>query len=268
MRDHLDREQVLRAGARGTALAAAWLGKLSDRFAASAAASAGGTPGAPARDDGAGVEGSTGYGRNWLPESEAEARRQIINYEDEERFEETGRGELERLRPYLTPDSTVLDLGCGIGRIARYVAPNCATLWAVDASPRMLELARGRLAGEANVRYALCADTRVADVPDASVDFVYSIIVLQHLEKEHAFLLVEDVVRMLRPGGRALFTWPNLLDDFFLDSFLSYAHDGGSANPSRARMYTTTELERLLPAAGFSAVEVREAPDIVTVCTR
>jgi SAM-dependent methyltransferase len=233
---------------------------VSGRLEAAAGAGGNGAPPAP--------PAGGGYGRNWMPDSEAEARRQIITYEDEERFEATGRSELDRLGPFFEPTSTVLDLGCGIGRIARYVAPRCESLWAVDASPRMLELARRRLAEQHNVRYALCADTRVPDVPDASVDFVYSIIVLQHLEKEHAFLLVEDVVRMLRPGAKALFTWPNLLDDFFLDSFLSYAHEGGSANPSRARMYTTVELERLLPAAGFSEVEVREGPDIVTICTR
>jgi SAM-dependent methyltransferase len=268
------KEKALRAGERGTAVASAWLDRLSGRLGSAATAAAthpgvassGGSGGAPG-GGGAGA-GGPGYGRNWMPESEGDARVQILNFEDEQHFEETGKGELARLQPFFEASSTVLDLGCGIGRIARYVAPNCGTLWAVDASPRMLELARGRLGELANVRYALCADTKVPDVPDGSVDFVYSIIVLQHLEKEHAFLLVEDVVRMLKPGGRAFFTWPNILDDFFLDSFVQYARGGGSANPSRARMYTTAELERLLPAAGFSAVEIRDEPDIVTVCTR
>ena len=155
-----------------------------------------------------------------------------------------------------------------IGRIARYVAPHCHTLWAVDASDEMLEMAADRLAAHANVRYARCADTHVPAIADATIDFAYSIIVLQHLEKEDAFLLVEDVARVLRPGGRAYFTWPNLFDDFYLDSFLAYAHRGEVANPARARMYTASELECLLPCAGFSAVEVRPEPNIVTICTR
>ncbi len=266
------KEKVLRAGERGTAVASAWLERVSGRLASAASAAgaqSGSGSGAARAGDSAGAgESGPGYGRNWMPYSEGDARVQILNFEDEQHFEETGKGELARLQPFFEASSTVLDLGCGIGRIARYVAPNCATLWAVDASPRMLELARARLVELGNVRYALCADTRVPDVPDGSVDFVYSIIVLQHLEKVHAFLLVEDVVRMLKPGGRAFFTWPNILDDFFLDSFVQYARGGGSANPSRARMYTTAELERLLPAAGFSAVEIRDEPDIVTVCTR
>jgi hypothetical protein len=39
------------------------------------------------------------------------------------------------------------------------------------------------------------------------------------------------------------------------------------SNPVRARTYTTSELKWLLPGAGFSAVEVRPAPNIVTICT-
>jgi SAM-dependent methyltransferase len=208
------------------------------------------------------------YGTLWRPANEAEARLQIVTYDDRERFEASGRQELVQLLPYLDPEATVLDLGCGIGRIARYVAPHCHALWAVDASGEMLEMAAQLLAEHPNVRYARCEDTRVPAVPDASIDFAYSIIVLQHLEKEDAFLLVEDVARMLCPGGRALFTWPNLLDEFYLDTFLTYAHRGEVTNPARARMYTTTELECLLPCAGFSAVEVRPAPNIVTICTR
>ena len=223
---------------------------------------------APASDTPEGEGRPGGYAQWWQPTSEGEARHEILNDFDPEHFDASGRGEVGRLGPYVTPDSVVVDLGCGMGRIALYMAPLCETLWAVDVSEQMLGYARRRMAEHKNVRYARCADTTVPDIADASVDFLYSIITLQHLEREDAFNLVRDVHRMLRPGGKAFLTWPNLLDDGFLESFLAYASNGESTNPARARIYTTTELQRLLPAAGFASLEVRDEPNIVTVCTR
>jgi len=155
-----------------------------------------------------------------------------------------------------------------MGRVARYVAPHCRLLWAVDLSESMLSLAAERLEGLDNVRFARSGDTGVPSVPAASIDFLYSVLVLQHLEREDAFLLMEDVARMLRPGASAFVTWPNITEPFYLDGFVTYAHNGEAANPSRARMYTTIELETVLPLAGFSRVEVHDAPNIVTICTR
>ncbi|HTW06732.1 MAG TPA: class I SAM-dependent methyltransferase [Acidimicrobiales bacterium] len=204
----------------------------------------------------------------WAPATEADARAEILLTPDEDEFDASGRHELGRLLPFVDETTTALDLGCGIGRIARHLAPHCRALWAVDASPRMLELAGGRLAGVANIRYALCKDTAVPDIADASVDFVYSVLVLQHLEKEDAFLLLEEMYRVLRPGGRALYTWPNLDDDGYLRAFVQGARAGEATNLYRARPYTVGELQRLIPAAGYSSVELHEAPNIVTVCTR
>jgi len=204
----------------------------------------------------------------WKPGNEVDARRQIVTYDDEERFERTGKEEMSRLAPFITSESTVVDLGCGVGRVAYYTAPLCRTLWAVDVSPEMLQYCKERLARFSNVRYAQCHDTRVPDIPDGSVDFLYSIIVLQHLEREDAVMLMRDSLRMLRAGGKAFFTWPNLLHDYYLDAFMNYSENGEVANPSRARMYTTTELECVLPRVGFSEVTVLDAPNIVTICTR
>jgi ubiquinone/menaquinone biosynthesis C-methylase UbiE len=108
----------------------------------------------------------------------------------------------------------------------------------------MLDMAAERLSAHSNVDHALCEGTRVPAIADATVDFAYSILVLQHLEKEDAFLLAEEVVRMLRPGGRALFTWPNVLDDFFLNTFLAYAHGGEVTNPIRVRIRLALVLDR------------------------
>lgn len=246
-----------------------WLAGTGERARRRTPATATATAAAKDRDgDGDGDAGAAGYSARWRPADEAAARQLIVTYEDEERFEFTGRQEAERLLPHVRGDATVLDLGCGIGRIALYIAPHCARLWAVDVSAEMLAMARRRLVGENNVRFATCSGTRVPDVETGSVDFLYSIIVLQHLEREDAFLLLEECVRMLRPGGSAFITWPNIADPEYLQSFVDYAHNGDVADRARARMYTTTELAVLLPRAGFSAVEVHDAPNIVTVCTR
>jgi ubiquinone/menaquinone biosynthesis C-methylase UbiE len=84
----------------------------------------------------------------------------ILNETDREVFEASGRTQADEiLRPLIEPEDTVLDLGCWIGRVARYVAPWCGRLWAVDASPEMLDLAQQRL-NEFRTSYSRSAKTR------------------------------------------------------------------------------------------------------------
>lgn len=209
---------------------------------------------------------SGGYGRLWLPRSEEQARRYILNDPDPATFDRSGREAADRLEEHLGPDEVALDLGCGIGRVALHVAPRCRALWAVDASPLMLRYARRRLASAPNVRFARSRGTTVPDVPSASIDLVYSLLTLQHLEREDAFLLMEDVRRMLRPGGTAYLTFPNLLSDTYLDAFVAYARSHASTHRARARFYTPEEVERVVGAAGLSIDAIEPGAEIVVVC--
>ena len=52
----------------------------------------------------------------------------------------------------LRAEDRVLDIGCGIGRIEKYLAPRVGEMCAVDVSGRMIARARERLAGLPNVR--------------------------------------------------------------------------------------------------------------------
>jgi ubiquinone/menaquinone biosynthesis C-methylase UbiE len=207
------------------------------------------------------------YGSLWLPQTERDAMELIFNDRDPEVFESSGRKHAEEtLCPLLQPEDTVLDLGCGIGRVAKYVAGCCGTLWAVDASERMLELAREHLQGISNVQFSLCRGTTVPALATGSVDMAYSILTLQHLEKEDAFQLLREVRRVLHPGGKAYFTFPNLLSDEYLTSFLEYADKGEVRNPARARFYTPEEVERLVPAAGFEITRLAKGVEIEATC--
>lgn len=191
----------------------------------------------------------------------------ILNEADPEAFERAGRQDAERLAPLIDPGAVVMDLGCGIGRVARYVAPRCRTLWAVDASEVMLAHARRRLADAGgDVRFARSAGTSVPALPDDAVDLAYSLLTLQHLEREDAFALLRDLRRIVRPGGRAYLTFPNLLSDTYLDAFLAHIDAGHVASRARARYYTPQEVARLLPAAGFGVTRLEEGVEIVAVC--
>lgn len=210
-----------------------------------------------------------GYGDLWQPNDEEQAMQLVLNETDPDIFEASGQRQAnELLCPRIRRTDTVMDLGCGIGRVARYVARCCASLWAVDASDKMLSLARSRLQGLDNIRFAQSEGTRIPVVESGSVDFVYSILTLQHLEREDAFLLLREVHRVLRPGASGFFTFPNLLSDVYLDAFLHYAETGEVANPARARFYTPEEVRRLLPAAGFNPTDMTAGVEIEIYCAR
>lgn len=205
------------------------------------------------------------YGRLWNPIDVKEAIAEIYNTTDMAAFEEGGQLDAGWVNQFVSESSTVLDLGCGIGRVARYVAPNCKEMWAADASERMLQIAAQRLSDFPNVRLLHSGDTKIP-APDDSVDVAYSLLVLQHVEREDAFLLLEELRRILKPDGRALLTFPNLLSDTYLDSFLMYAHTGGSTQPNRARIYTPEEVDRLMTAAGFTC-ELEPQTEIRVIAT-
>ena len=193
------------------------------------------------------------YAPLWAPLDETAAKIQIFTNDREEDWRLGTEQDHARVRPHYDSGSTVLDLGCGIGRLAAVVAPRCRALWAVDVSPQMLTLAAKRLAACRNIRYVLCQDTAFPDVPDQSIDLAYCLLVMQHLELEDSFLLLEELRRVTRPSGTIVVTYPNLLSDFYLDCFVAYAHRGAATEMARARIYTPQEVDRLMTAAGFRA---------------
>lgn len=111
-----------------------------------------------------------------------------------------------------TPD-VVVDLGCGTGHGALALAARWpdARVVAVDASPGMLEqAARHDPAGRCE---RLCAEARALPLPDASVDLVFSSLMLQWCDDLDAAFA--EIARVLRPRG--LFTFTTLGPDTLVE---------------------------------------------------
>ena len=107
---------------------------------------------------------------------------------------------LERLE--LRGDETVLDAGCGSGRVTRLLLERLprGRVIAVDGSPDMVARAREEFRGEprVDVREADLAELRLA--PGEAVDAVFSNATF-HWVPDHAALFAA-LAAALRPGGR------------------------------------------------------------------
>jgi SAM-dependent methyltransferase len=111
---------------------------------------------------------------------------------------------LEGLGVMVRPGDTVLEIGCGIGRMTRVLAGRAAAVLALDVSDEMLKRARDLNAHLSNVSWLLGDGVSLAEVDDASVDACVSLVVFQHLPDAAIGLgYVREVGRVLRPGGWA-----------------------------------------------------------------
>jgi SAM-dependent methyltransferase len=95
----------------------------------------------------------------------------------------------------------VLDLGCGTGRHAAWLADAGADVTAVDFSPGMLAEAREK-AGAARVRFVVHDLHEPLPLPDGAFDLVVSGLVLEHLRVLGPFFA--EARRVLAPAGRAV----------------------------------------------------------------
>lgn len=100
------------------------------------------------------------------------------------------------------PGADVLEIGCSNGNFAeRHIRLKPHWLVGIDMYPQMIEAARQRVP-EAEFRVM---DAHSLDFPDQSFDVVVGSSILHHLEYERAIM---EIVRVLRPGGVAIFDEP------------------------------------------------------------
>ena len=191
------------------------------------------------------------YKEVWNRAADADAVEAIFTGATPEIFEASGIADANRLRPLVDPHARVLNIGCGIGRVERYLAPHVGELWGVDISGRMIVRARIRLAAFPNVRLReLAAGEFLSAFESGSFDLVFSFLVLQHLEKEDAYRYLEDAHRVLKPGGRLSVQFPNLLSPEYTRAFVEQARPL-ARSPGRVRPYTETEVRHLASILGF-----------------
>jgi len=148
----------------------------------------------------------------WDALARKDARDAILFRTTPEEFERTGQHEADYLRQVIGrfggDQATVLDLGGGIGRVALYLAPHVAHYILADASREMLAQATERLKDMGKISLYHTSGFDLAGLPDQHLDFVFSYLTFQHMDREVQVRYLQEVFRVLKPTGGFWFQVP------------------------------------------------------------
>ncbi len=130
-------------------------------------------------------------------------------------FFASGENEAARVMQYLhsfgfhPAGKTVLDFGCGVGRVTQSFATYFREVYGVDIAASMISLAKKYAKSrQKNISYFVNTHDNLKLFPDTKFDFIYSNIVFQHMPISLTKAYIKEFLRILKPGGLILFQMP------------------------------------------------------------
>lgn len=138
---------------------------------------------------------------------------------DKEEFFLTGKNEVIGTLQYLQsrriaiPEGVALDFGCGVGRLTQALADYFSEVHGVDIAESMIKLARAYNQKGERCVYYLNTENDLKIFADATFNFIYSKITLQHMEPQYARNYIKEFLRVLKPQGLMVFQLPERPSD-------------------------------------------------------
>ncbi len=143
-----------------------------------------------------------------------------------------------------------LELGCGTGLFSEGLLARGAELFSIDISGDLLEMARQKLPRGRFEERDACA----TGFPDGYFDAVVGSSVLHHLDQRTA---LAEIFRVLKPGGAARFTEPNLMNPhIFIQKTVPWIKEKMGDSPHETA-FVRWGLEEDFRRTGFSRVTIR-----------
>src|SRR5690554_821416 len=137
-------------------------------------------------------------------------------------------------KPLVSGD--LLEVGCGEGRGVEVLLSEVDSYHGLDKIPEVITNLRGRFP---NVTFEQAVIPPFASIASNAYDTVVSFQVIEHIEDDQLFL--EEIYRVLKPGGKAIISTPNIKHTL-------------SRNPWHIRKYTPDQLKALCEGI-FDTVE-------------
>ncbi len=144
----------------------------------------------------------------------------------------------------------VLDYGCGAGDLAKCLLGAGARVAGIESSPGSVRRSNERFNSHPRWLGAFEAASALPPEHSGHFDLITCVEVVEHLDDATLQNVLSEILRLLKPGGMALYTTPNeerLENNFIYCPFCDTAFH----QVQHMRTFDTTSLTTALNAAGF-----------------
>jgi len=116
---------------------------------------------------------------------------------------------LPRIHAFV-PTGTILEIGPGFGRWTQFLKDLCENLIIIDLSEKGIETCKQRFDTCSNITYHVNDGKSLEEIPDSSVDFVFSFDSLVHAEEDAIHAYISQLATRLKDNGVAFIHHSNL----------------------------------------------------------
>ncbi|MFP4617175.1 MAG: class I SAM-dependent methyltransferase [Candidatus Paceibacterota bacterium] len=181
--------------------------------------------------------------------------------------------ELKFLKEYVNSGNSVLDIGCGNGRLSDLFKNEDIDYTGIDFSKQLIEIAKKERGKNGTFVQATALDL---PFKDSSFDKVFSIAVLHHIpSKEKRDRFISEAHRVLKPDGICVLTVWNTFQSRFIKTHVEHSLKkvlgrsnldfgdmiipfGKQKRQRYIHSFTKTGLRRLFEKSGFSNISVQK----------
>jgi 2-polyprenyl-3-methyl-5-hydroxy-6-metoxy-1,4-benzoquinol methylase len=163
--------------------------------------------------------------------------------------------EEEAIRRHRSLDGAyVIDVGCGIGRLTKYLmTAGIARYLGTDILPEILEQARALTPGQEEFQFRIVRDFTIPEA-DGQADIVCGFSLITHLLDEEVFLYFRETARVLKPNGIAVFSYLDFKHPIHQRQFLSYV-DVHKVKRDLLKLFERDTLCKFADMVGMRVIE-------------
>jgi len=212
------------------------------------------------------VSSRSDYKATWdkLAANSDDAKIYVAGYSDEAELDRMGGYTADLLDRFvrIRKSDVILEIGCGVGRVGKFVARRCQKWIGTDISGNMLKYARRRLETVPNVQLIELGEVGLREIESSSVDVVYCTVVFMHLFEWDRYRYVLEAFRVLRRGGRCFFDNVDITSTHGWKVFMdSYAFEPARRPAHLSMVSSGDELLTYARKAGFKDVRLHRWDD-------
>jgi len=156
----------------------------------------------------------------------------------------------------LKKEHTVIDIGCGSGRLAFQLRQYLDGLYiGIDVVPELYEYAK-KISERSDWKFYSAPGLTIPE-PDNSADFICFFSVFTHLTHEESYRYLEDARRVLKPNGKIIFSF---LEFFIPSHWCVFEHSLADTSPDKVlnQFISRDAIEAWCTSLNLSIVELND----------